>query len=158
MSGRRGFILFPKGGEGRSWRRVVAELCEVLAFFEATSKPHFAGVLSSTEKKAGKVLDLHDFSRDCLSWRSVGAWPIVGSVRKSFAEVVRSESIRPDKLWVLLAELCDLDLLPTLKSEDEVLRSAVNCFVLEKLLLGPMVREQMLCLLGKKDLEHGLSD
>jgi hypothetical protein len=121
---------------------VVFKLCEVLAFFEAVFGSHLAGVLSLTENKAGKkVLGLHDFSKDSISGHSSGAWPIVGSVLSSFTE------------------LCDLDFLSAVRyAVSEDLRSAVDSFVLEKLLLGSMVKAISLCLLGKKLYEHDLSD
>jgi len=154
VGGQRGFILFPKGQGGWSWNRVVAELCEVLAFFEAASGSHLAGVLSSTEKKIGKKL-----LKDSLSGRSGGAWPIVGGVLSLFAEEEWSETIRPVKMWVPLLEMCDLDFLPAVRSEDSKdMRLALDCFVLEKFPLGPMVKATPLCPLGKKLPDRGLFD
>lgn len=83
----------------------------------------------------------------------------MGGVLLSFAEVVWLESIRPARLWVPLAKSCVLDLLPTVRSEEyDVLRSTVDCRMLAKFPLGPMVNKKLLCPLGKKYLERDLYD
>jgi hypothetical protein len=122
VGGQRGLILFPEGRGGQGWNKVVVELCEVLAFFEAMSGSHLAAALSLTENKAGKVSGLHDFFKDSISGRSGGAWPIVGGVLSSFVES------------------CDLDFLPAERyAVSEDMRSAMDYSVLEKLPLGPMI-------------------
>jgi hypothetical protein len=70
-----------------------------------------------------------------------------------------SETIHPVRMWVPLLETCDLDFLPMVRFEDsEDMRSAVDCSMLEKFLLGLMVKATLLCLLGKKLLERCLSN
>jgi hypothetical protein len=83
--------------------------------------------------------------------------PIVGGFPSSYAEVVWSEPLHHTRLWVTLAELCAIDLFPAVRYEDcEVLRSVVDCSVLEIPPLDLTVKEKLLRLLGKKNLEAGL--
>jgi hypothetical protein len=83
---------------------------------------------------------------------------IVGGFPSLYAEVMRLEPLRHTRLWVPLTEPCAIDLLRTVSSEDcEVLRSTVDCSMLEIPLLDLMVKEKLLRPLGKKNLEASLS-
>jgi hypothetical protein len=84
--------------------------------------------------------------------------PIVGGFPSSYAEVVRLEPFRHSNLWASLAEPCAIDILPAVRFvECEVLRSAVDCSMLEIPPLDPMGKLKLLRPLGKKKLKAGLS-
>jgi hypothetical protein len=145
VGGQRGFILFPKGRGRRGWNRVADKLCKVMVFLETTFGSSPDGVLSPVEKEDGKKdLGLKVSSSGC----SGGAWLIVGGDLPSFAEVARLEASRSVKLWVPLVEMCELDLLPTMRPGDlEEARMALHCFVMEK---KPLVKDVLLNPLGKE--------
>jgi hypothetical protein len=75
-----------------------------------------------------------------------------------YAELVRSEPFRHSSLWASLAEPCAIDILSVVRSvECEVLRSAVDCSMLEIPLLDLKGKLKLLRPLGKKKLEASLS-
>jgi hypothetical protein len=81
---------------------------------------------------------------------------IVGGFPSSYAEVVRSEPLHHSRLWALLTEPCAIDFFPAMRYVDyEVVRSTVDCSVLEIPPLDLMVKEKLLRPLGKKNLKAG---
>jgi hypothetical protein len=84
--------------------------------------------------------------------------PIVGGFPSLYMVVVWSEPFRHSSLWTSLAKPCAIDILPAVRSvECEVLRLTVDCSMLEIPPVDPMGKEKLLCPLGKKKLEAGLS-
>jgi hypothetical protein len=98
-----------------------------------------SGSSSSAEKKGGKE-------------KGPRLGLILNRTGPSFVEVMRSDlglvaSVLPivggrhSKMWAPLAKPCTLDILPVVRSADlKVLRSAMDCFVLELPLLDPLAR------------------
>jgi hypothetical protein len=168
MGGRREILLIPEGRGGWGWHKFASELrkakdllfatvgCGCWSFFSAEKKggkeegPGLGMVLNRTEPSFAEVVK-SDLCPD------VTVMPIVGGVPSSFAEVVRLEPLRHTRLWAPLAEQCAIDILPAVRSVNcEVVRSVVDCSVLEIPSLDPMVKEKLMRPLGKKNLEVGL--
>jgi hypothetical protein len=145
LGGWKWLILIPEGRGGWGWLKFSVEMRKAIVFLSAKVGCG-SGSPSVSVKDEGK--------EEVAKLGLVPHWK-----GPSFVEVLRSGTVpitggSRSKLSAASAEPCALDLLLSLRHEEEEFRSVVDCFSLESPSSELLDIDKPFCPLGKKFLAH----